>query len=286
MAARYLVVFADRQNVVDRSCDARMIVLPRESQVLRKVALSDEHDAYPWHVFKHLGKVFDRTRLFTHDDHEKLAVGIQRPDVRPMIIFSRRQPPIPRGTSRPIAPYARRVKTGRRRRTWIPARRDSIAGFFHSAYVRPNDAINTRIKCLLRNPLVQFSSVRRDADKRGNSRRKSGRPNQFSTVKHVLQTVAQARDVEWVVFHLEHYAIIGRSTYRLCHGDVGTGESNESGIAFRKGPDNTIQSGDLSHVDLPVGACTAFADKKGRFLGGQAEYFLRLRGSSGRGIDA
>src|SRR5215472_6115727 len=96
VSARHVVLFADREDLVDRSCHGRMVILPREAEVLREITLPDDHDPDPGDLLQHLWQIFDCPRLFAHDSDQYLALRVEWPDIGTGVIFLLRQPPIPR----------------------------------------------------------------------------------------------------------------------------------------------------------------------------------------------
>src|SRR5262245_17980132 len=68
MAARNLVLLADGEDLVDRGGDRGMLVLAREAEVLREIALADQHHADARHLLEHFRQIADRPDLLAHDD--------------------------------------------------------------------------------------------------------------------------------------------------------------------------------------------------------------------------
>src|SRR6266699_1472082 len=97
----------DRQGLVDRRGDLRVVVLARIAHVLREVALADQHDADPRHLLQHLRQVADRALLLAHDDDEDFALGVQGPGVGPFVIGLLVDAPIARGVARRVAALPR-----------------------------------------------------------------------------------------------------------------------------------------------------------------------------------
>src|SRR2546423_6795801 len=122
VTAHHAVLAADASDGGHRLDDGRMIVLARVAQILREVALADQHDADAFHLVEDARQVVDRQDVLAHDDHEDLAVRHYRPDVRFLVVLLRRDAPVARGMYRLIAANAFGLVRRRAFRTRVPAR--------------------------------------------------------------------------------------------------------------------------------------------------------------------
>src|ERR1700749_2772928 len=123
VSARDIVLFADRENLVDCGSHSRMLVLPREAEVLRQITLADNHNPDAGNLLEHLRQIFYCTYFFAHDGDQYFALRIERPDVSAGIILLLRQAQIARRSRGRIAPLTRRLEILRRARPWITASR-------------------------------------------------------------------------------------------------------------------------------------------------------------------
>src|SRR5690349_20984379 len=114
VSARDIVLFANRENLVDCRSHSRMLVLPREAEVLREIPLANDHDADPGNLLEYFRQIFYRADFFAHDGDQYFALRIERPDIGAGIIFLLRQPPITRRSRWRITSLTRRLVILRR----------------------------------------------------------------------------------------------------------------------------------------------------------------------------
>src|SRR5258706_8548610 len=67
MAAGVIESLANREHLVDGGCDGRMVVLSGMAEVLRKIALADEHHPDASNLLQDLWQVLDDAGLLAHD---------------------------------------------------------------------------------------------------------------------------------------------------------------------------------------------------------------------------
>src|SRR5262252_8661501 len=215
VSAGDIVLLADRQYLVHRRGHRGMLVLPRNTEVLREVALADYHDADPRDFLQHLRQVFDRAHLLAHDRDQDLALRVERPDIGTGVVFLLGQSPITRRGGRGVAALPRRLEIRRRARAWIAAGGDCVARFLDRADMRPDNAVDALVQYLLGNPLAGLAAIGWDAHKGRHRRRQRARLHYLAAVQHVLQAIAQCANVVRPVLHFEHDAVVRRRVYRL-----------------------------------------------------------------------
>src|SRR5260370_2849573 len=141
VSARDVVLFADRETLVHCRSPGRMVVLPREAEVLRQIALADDHDPDPRNLVEHLGQVLYCTHFFAHDRDQDFALRVERPDIGAGIIFLLRQSPIARRSRGRIASLTRRLEILRRAGPRITAGGGPVARLVHRTDMPPDHAV-------------------------------------------------------------------------------------------------------------------------------------------------
>ena len=69
-----------------------MLVLAGKPEILRQVALADQHHADARDLAQDLAQVADGAGLLAHDDHQDLAIRRQRPDVGAGVVLRLARP--------------------------------------------------------------------------------------------------------------------------------------------------------------------------------------------------
>ncbi len=128
--------------------------------------------------------------------------------------------------------------------------------------MRPDDAVATKIEGLLGLELRLFSPVRRDAHHRSDRGRDRAGLGDLAAVEHVLQAIAQRPDIPRIVLHLVDDAVV----FGGGHGDrglrIGLAKRGECRLAGLQGPDDAVQTRDISHTfPLAVGSGRILSDR-------------------------
>src|SRR5262245_34585756 len=118
MPAGDAMLVADASDGGHRFDYGGVIVLPRVAEILREIALADQHHADALHFLQHPRQVVDGHDVLTHDDDENLAVGHERPDVSFLVVLLRRDAPVTSGMHGLVAAHA----------LWLVRRRSFRAG--------------------------------------------------------------------------------------------------------------------------------------------------------------
>src|SRR5262249_40867844 len=243
---------ADRERLVDRGRDLRMLVLAGITHILRQIALADQHDADAGYLLQHLRKVADRALFLAHDDDEHFALGVQGPGVGAFVIGLLVETPVTRRVAGRIAALPRRLAILGLARPGIAAGLHGIPPLFDRRDLRPADAVDPDIEHLLGYKLVHLAAIRRDAHEGRDHRREAARFHDLCPVEHVLHAIAQRADVVGVMLHLEDDAVIGRRSDRLRGADLWRREGHEGRLAAFKGADRGIEARDIGHWVLLI----------------------------------
>jgi hypothetical protein len=169
----------------------RMLVLPRDAELLAEIAFANQDRADTGDFGQHGVKIFHAAGIFDLQDDENLALRIERPDVGFLIILLLTDPPVARRYGRAVTADADRLVIFRALEPRIAAGADRVGGFLHRRDVREHDAEAADIQCLLGLPLRHLDAVDRDAHHRRHRRNEAGLGD-LRPVEHVLQAVAQA----------------------------------------------------------------------------------------------
>ncbi|CAM2153704.1 hypothetical protein PT2222_20268 [Paraburkholderia tropica] len=270
-----VVLFAGLDDLAHCVEHFRMFVLTRKTQFLAQVAFANQNQADAGHVREDVVEVLDRLRAFAHQANENFTVRRERPDVGLLIVLRHRQAPITRSIGRSVAAHALRFIDRRMLRTRIAARRHRVIRLFDRGHVRPDHAVRAAIEHLLGEALVHLRAVRRNARDGRHARRDRAGFGNLLAAQHVLQRVAECRNVVRVVLHFEHDAVVGR----IAHLDgallVELRECGERGLAGFERADNAVDAGiahrvasllanDALFFGFPIHEAHAFAGAGGR----------------------
>ncbi len=79
-----LAISTDLAHVIEHD---RMLVLARITKFLRQVAFADQDRADARHVLEDVAQVVDAFEVLDHQDDEKFAFRIERPDVCLLVVL-------------------------------------------------------------------------------------------------------------------------------------------------------------------------------------------------------
>jgi hypothetical protein len=231
----------------------RMLVLARDAELLAEIALADQDRADAPHLGQHLVEIVDPAHVLDLQDHEDLAVRIERPDVGLAVILLLPESPVARRAGRAVAADAGRLEILRALQPRIAAGRDRIVGLLHRGDVRPDDAVAADVERLLGVPLALLDAVHRHAHHRGHGGAKRAGLHDLRPIEHVLQRVAQRPPVPRIVLHLEHHAVVFRDADRIGGIDLRRGEACERRLPRHECADDSVETRQIGHSFPLVG---------------------------------
>src|SRR5262245_22920518 len=131
MADHYVVLLAGVDHPRHPFEHLGMLVLAGIAELLGEIALTNQDGADAGHLAQDVGQRLDAAGVFHHQDHEDLALGVERPHVGAIVIVLLGQAPIAHGRSRPVAADAGRLVQRRAFQARIAAGGDRVVGLLH-----------------------------------------------------------------------------------------------------------------------------------------------------------
>ena len=194
----------------------------------------------PGTFFRMSGRFWMPTRVLHHQDHEDLALGIERPDVGAIVIILLAEPPVAHRLGRAVAAHAGGLVERRGLQARIAAGGDRVIGLVDGRDVRPHDAVDAEIERLLGLQLRLLGAIRRNPHHRRDAGRDRAGSGDLAAVEHVLQAIAQRPDVPRIVLHLVDDAVVFGGGHRDRGLGIGLAKRRERRLAGLQGADHAV----------------------------------------------
>src|SRR6266508_2462714 len=98
MAAGYVVLLADLENIINGISHHRVLVFTRMPELLAQIAFSNQDDADTGHFLENSWQVVDGACLLALDNDKNFSVWREGPNIGAAIIFLLCQAPVARRT--------------------------------------------------------------------------------------------------------------------------------------------------------------------------------------------
>src|SRR5262249_2833476 len=220
----------------------RVLILARITELLREVTFPDQDCTDARYLLEDGVEALDPARVLHHQNHENLALRVERPDVGAVVIVLLRDAPVAHRLRRPIAADALRLVERLVLEPRIAAGCNRVVGLLHARNMRPHNAVGAEVERLLGMELGLLRAVRRYTYHRRYRWCHRAGLGDLPAVEHVLQAIAQRADMPRIVFHLIDDALVLRRRPRDRGLGVGLAERRERRLAGLQGFDHAIET--------------------------------------------